>query len=91
LGEAFDLAHAKGIEQFAGSAAARELLARHGFVVADPAFRQIFEPYIESPQTANTIAGLLHWSERLLPYATPEEREALIRRAKEWARAAAQP
>ena len=32
-GQAFDLAHAKGMEQFAGSAAARELLARNGFLV----------------------------------------------------------
>jgi hypothetical protein len=31
--QSFDLAHAKGLEQFAGSAAARELLARNGFVV----------------------------------------------------------
>ncbi len=48
-GQAFDLAHVKGIEQFPGSAAARELLARNGFVVADPAFKQIFEPYLKSP------------------------------------------
>src|ERR1035438_4764084 len=48
-GQAFDLAHAKGIEQFAGSAAARELLAKNGFVVADPTFKQIFEPYLKSP------------------------------------------
>ena len=49
-GQAFDLAHAKGIEQFAGSATARELLARNGFVVADPTFKQIFEPYLKSPR-----------------------------------------
>jgi HEAT repeat protein len=49
-GQAFDLAHARGIEQFAGSATARELLAKNGFVVADPAFKQIFEPYIKSPE-----------------------------------------
>ena len=49
-GPAYDLAHVKGIECFAGSAAARELLARNGFVVADPAFKQIFEPYLKSPE-----------------------------------------
>jgi hypothetical protein len=49
-GHPFDIGHAKGIEQFAGSATARELLAKNGFVVADPAFKQIFEPYIKSPE-----------------------------------------
>ena len=48
--EAYNLGAVNGIEAFKGPAAARELLARNGFVVSDPAFKQIFEPYIESPQ-----------------------------------------
>ncbi len=39
------------MQAFQGSAEARELLGKNGFVVADPAFKQIFEPYIKSPQT----------------------------------------
>ncbi len=50
-GESYDLHSVKGIEAFNGSTAARELLGKNGFVVADPAFKQIFEPYIKSPQT----------------------------------------
>src|SRR5678815_5523491 len=46
----YDLRSVNGIETFGGSAAARELLGRNGFVVADPAFKQIFDPYIRSPQ-----------------------------------------
>jgi hypothetical protein len=46
----YDLRSVNGIETFGGSVAARELLGRNGFVVADPAFKQIFEPYIKSPQ-----------------------------------------
>jgi HEAT repeat protein len=49
--DAYDLGRTKGMECFDGSAAAKELLARNGFVVADPAFKQIFEPYIKSPST----------------------------------------
>src|SRR5438105_2323214 len=48
----YDLRTVKGIETFSGSAAAKELLAKNGFVVADPAFKQIFEPYIKSPAVA---------------------------------------
>jgi len=47
--ESYDLERVKGMEAFGGSAAAKELLRKNGFVVADPAFRQIFEAYIESP------------------------------------------
>jgi hypothetical protein len=36
---------------FGGSAEAKELLAKNGFVVGDPPFKQIFEPYIKSPRT----------------------------------------
>ena len=50
-GETYDLRAVKDIEAFNGSAAAKELLAKNGFVVADPAFKQIFEAYIKSPQT----------------------------------------
>jgi HEAT repeat protein len=49
--EAYDLHHVNGIEGFTGSAAAGKLLRKNGFVVADPSFKQIFEPYIKSPQT----------------------------------------
>src|ERR1017187_7766839 len=50
-GESYDLRTVKGIEAFSGSTAARELLGKNGFVVADPAFKQIFKPYIKSLQT----------------------------------------
>jgi HEAT repeat protein len=46
----YDVQSVKGIEAFDGSAAAKQILARNGFVVADPAFKQIFEPYIKSRQ-----------------------------------------
>jgi hypothetical protein len=46
---AYDLDRTKGMEAFGGSVVARQLLAQNGFVVADPAFKQIFEPYIVSP------------------------------------------
>ena len=48
---AYDLRAVRGIQAFKGSDAARALLSKNGFVVADPAFKQIFEAYIESPQT----------------------------------------
>jgi HEAT repeat protein len=48
--ESYDLGKVKGMETFNGSAAARELLGKNGFVVADPAFKQIFEAYIKSPR-----------------------------------------
>lgn len=50
-GQAYDLHAVNGIEAFNGSPAARELLGKNGFVVSDPGFKQIFEPYIKSPQT----------------------------------------
>ena len=37
---AYDLHSVKGIEAFDGSKEAREILARNGFVVSDPAFKQ---------------------------------------------------
>jgi hypothetical protein len=52
LNASYDLQSVKGIGAFSGSAAARQLLTTNGFVVSDPAFRQIFEAYIESPQIA---------------------------------------
>src|SRR5438477_3591500 len=55
-GESYNLRSVKGIEAFRGSTAGRELLGRSGFVVADPAFRQIFEAYIKSPQTEEPSA-----------------------------------
>ena len=50
FGESYDLHAVKGIAAFSGSASAKDILARNGFVVTDPAFKQIFEAYIESPQ-----------------------------------------
>jgi hypothetical protein len=51
IGKSYNLTAVNGMQAFQGSAAARELLGKNGFVVADPAFKQIFEPYIKSPQT----------------------------------------
>ena len=47
---AYDLSGVKDMKAFQGSAAAKELLRKNGFVVADPSFKQIFEAYIKSPQ-----------------------------------------
>jgi hypothetical protein len=46
----YELKEVRGMEAFGGSADARKILAQNGFVVADPAFKQVFEPYIKSPQ-----------------------------------------
>lgn len=45
----YDLHRVGGMDQFGGSAAAKQLLADNGFVVANPSFKQIFQPYIQSP------------------------------------------
>jgi HEAT repeat protein len=37
----------QGLDKFAGSTTAWHLLEKNGFVVADPAFKQIFEPYLD--------------------------------------------
>jgi HEAT repeat protein len=37
----------QGLDKFEGSTAAWHLLETNGFVVADPAFKQIFEPYLD--------------------------------------------
>ena len=52
--DTYDLATVKNINAFAGSAAAKALLAKNGFVMADPSFKQIFEPYIKSVRTGNS-------------------------------------
>ena len=54
VSDTYNLRAVKGIEAFTGSAEAEKLLGKNGFVVADPAFKQIFEPYIKSPQTEAT-------------------------------------
>lgn len=64
LGQPYDLLHVTNMAQFSGSYAARELLRRNGFVVADPSFKQIFEPYIKSPNTGEQ-------SERGFPATLP--------------------
>jgi hypothetical protein len=48
--DSYDLKKVNGIQAFSGSAGARELLSKNGFVVADPTFKQIFQAYIESPK-----------------------------------------
>jgi len=50
-GQTYNLRSVNGIEAFSGSAGAKELLSKNGFVVADPSFKQIFEAYIKAPQT----------------------------------------
>ena len=50
-GQTYNLRSVKGIEAFNGSAGAKELLGKNGFVIADPSFKQIFEAYIKAPQT----------------------------------------
>jgi len=44
----YDLSHTDGMNCFYGSAEAEKVLEAQGFVVANPDFRQIFEPYIHS-------------------------------------------
>lgn len=50
-GKSYEPSTVKGMDAFNGSASAREILGKNGFVVADPAFKQIFEGYINSPET----------------------------------------
>lgn len=57
----YDLQAVKGIEAFGGSAEARALLAKNGFVVADPAFMQIFEPYIRGESLPSFITTDSAW------------------------------
>src|ERR1039457_1397267 len=64
-GESYNLRAVNGIEAFGGSTAAREVLGKNGFVVADPAFKQIFEAYIKSPQIEGPSAANPMW--RSLP------------------------
>jgi hypothetical protein len=45
----YDLPKVEGMAHFQGSEEARKLLSRNGFVVADPYFKQLFQPYIENP------------------------------------------
>jgi hypothetical protein len=47
-GPPFNLADVRHIDEFTGSDAARQMLARQGFVVTDQQFRQIFEAYVGS-------------------------------------------
>ena len=37
----------QGLDRFDGSAAAWHLLEKNGFVVSDPSFKQMFEPYLD--------------------------------------------
>ncbi len=56
-GDTYNLGKVKGIHAFNGSEAARKLLEKNGFVVTDPAFKQIFEPYIRSPMSGDPSAS----------------------------------
>ena len=47
--EKTDLTKVAGVKHFAGTEAARALLARNGFVVTGKQFKQIFVPYIGGP------------------------------------------
>lgn len=42
----YDLTQVQHIQSFAGSARAKDLLSRQGFVVTEEQFRQIFQPYL---------------------------------------------
>jgi hypothetical protein len=46
--KSYDFGKIDGMAHFGGTSRAKSLLATNGFVVADPFFKQIFEPYIES-------------------------------------------
>ena len=45
-GAKYDLARVAGMQHFVGSAEARRLLARNGFVVTDERFKQLFSAYV---------------------------------------------
>jgi hypothetical protein len=70
-GESYDLRDVKGIEAFGGSVVARGLLDKNGFVVADPAFKQIFEAYIKSPQI-EAPSETNHFGESLPSFITTD-------------------
>jgi hypothetical protein len=44
-----DLRIVDGMDHFQGGVEAKKLLAKNRFVVADPYFKQLFQPYIENP------------------------------------------
>ena len=83
----YDSARTTGIEHFGGSAAAKHLLARNGFVVADPYFKQIFQPYIESPLPVFiTTDSAWHTYHVLLEEGVEELEEAQSRRLATFSR-----
>ena len=86
--EPYDLAHVDGIEMFGGSAQAQALLSTNGFAVAAPDFKQIFQPYIESPLPVfvtpdsawHTYHFLLEQGLKGMEYSQSERLEAFSRR-----------
>lgn len=71
FGESYDLSKVNGMSGFKGSSEAREMLQKNGFVVADPAFKQFFEPYIKSPMVMEPSAAVPR-GEVLPSYITPD-------------------
>jgi hypothetical protein len=67
----YDLKSVKGIQAFTGSEEAKALLTKNGFVVADPTFKQIFEPYIKSPEFEQP-SETNHWGVSLPCFITPD-------------------
>jgi hypothetical protein len=99
--QSYNLDGVADISQFTGSDAARELLRKNGFVVADPSFKQIFEPYIKSPMTGEpsddkprgstlpsfiTVDSAWHTYHILLEEGVKELEEAQSQRLAEFSR-----
>jgi hypothetical protein len=83
----YDLSHTDGMESFAGSAKAREVLAAQGFVVAAPEFNQMFQPYIESPlPVLITVDSAWHTYHFLLEQGERELEMAQIGRLAQFSR-----
>jgi len=76
---AYDLGYTDGMERFAVSAKAREILAGQGNVVAAPELNQIFQPYVESPlPVLITVDSAWHTYHFLLEQGTRELEQAQI-------------
>ena len=83
----YDLANVQGVEYFAGSTAARELLRKNGFVVSDPFYKQIFAPYIGNPLPIFiTTDSAWHTYHVLLEEAVKQLEETQARRLVQFSR-----
>jgi HEAT repeat protein len=77
----------QGLEKFEGSMAAWHLLETNGFVVADPAFKQIFEPYLDdSMPVFITPDSAWHAYHVLLEEGIQELESAQSRRLEDFSR-----